>query len=110
MTDRYSEDEAIAAVARLTRRQLSAFIEAEIVMPLHTAAGPAFRQVDIARLELLCELGEAFSLDEEALSMVISLIDQLHTLRLELRRVVEAVEAEPEDVRKRIARALREAE
>lgn len=109
MRDRYSEDEAIAAVARLTRPQLSAFIKAEIVVPLQTETGPAFRQIDLVRMELLCELSEEFSLDEDALGIVISLIDQLHAVRGELHRVLQAVEAEPEDVRRRIAEALRPA-
>ncbi len=107
MTERYSEDEAIAAVARLTRPQLTAFVEAEIVIPLRTETGLMFRQIDIVRLELLCELSESFSLDEDALGVVISLIDQLHAVRGELRAVLEAIEAEPEEVRRRIAEALR---
>ncbi|MGB5557489.1 MAG: hypothetical protein WBN04_05700 [Paracoccaceae bacterium] len=107
MTERYSEDEAIAAVARLTRPQLTAFVEAEIVIPLRTETGLVFRQIDIVRLELLCELSESFSLDEDALGVVISLIDQLHAVRGELRDVLEAIEAEPEEVRRRIAVALR---
>ncbi len=108
MSDRYSEDEAIAAVARLTRPQLSAFIAAQIVVPLQTEAGLAFRQIDIVRMELLCELSEEFNLDEDALSIVISLIDQLHAVRGDLHRVLSAVETEPEDVRRRIAEALRQ--
>ncbi len=106
MTKRYSEEQAIEAVALLTRHRLTTFIEAEIVMPLCTDEGMVFRQVDIARMELLCELTEEFSLDEDALVIVISLIDQLHAARDELRRVLQAVEAEPEEVRRRLAAAL----
>ena len=108
MRERYSEEEAIAAVARLTRTQLSAFVNAEIVVPLRTETGMVFRQIDIVRMELLCELSEDFHLDEDALAVVISLIDQLHAVRGELRSVLKAVEAEPEDVRLRIAEALRQ--
>ena len=43
MTDRYSEDEAVAAVARLTRTQLIAFVEAEIVSPQRAETGLIFR-------------------------------------------------------------------
>jgi len=107
MTGRYSMAEAVAAVSRLTHTQLTAFVEAEIVTPLHTETGLYFRQVDLVRMELLCELSENFDLTEDALGVVINLIDQLHAVRDDLRTVLQAIEAEPEDVRERIAAALR---
>jgi len=109
MTDRYSEDEAIAAVARLTRTQLIAFVEAEIVSPHRAETGLIFRQIDLARMELLCELSEQFDLGEDALGIVISLIDQLHGVRGELHAIAKAIEGEPQEVRQRISAALRRA-
>ncbi|MDH5453278.1 MAG: hypothetical protein OEY05_03085 [Paracoccaceae bacterium] len=107
MTQRYSEEETISAIARLTRRQLTAFVDAEIVNPIHTEEGHYFRQADLVRMELLCELSEHFDLQDDALGVVISLIDQLHGVRGELRAVLDAVEAEPEDVRLRIGAAIK---
>lgn len=106
MTRQYSEDEAIAAVATLTRTQLIGFVEAQIIVPLHTETGPVFRRVDLVRMELLCELCESFSLNEDALSIIISLIDQLHGSRNELNTILKAIEAEPADVRERLGQAL----
>jgi chaperone modulatory protein CbpM len=102
----YSETQIVAAVASLTRAKLSAFVAAEIVTPVQTEAGPAYRQIDRVRLELLCELSDGFDLDEDALGVIISLIDQLHGVRSDLRAVLAAVEREDEAVRRRIARAL----
>lgn len=107
MSERYTEEQAVAAVARLTRSRLTTFVEAEIVTPLHTETGLAYRQVDLVRMELLCELSDQFEIEEDALGVVISLIDQLHTTRADLHAVLAALEAEPEDVRQRIAGALR---
>jgi chaperone modulatory protein CbpM len=106
MTRHYSESEAIAAVATLTRTRLIGFIEAEIIVPLHTDSGPVFRRVDLVRMELLCELCESFSLNDDALSIIISLIDQLHGARNDLHAVLAAIEAEPADIRERLGRAL----
>jgi chaperone modulatory protein CbpM len=106
MTDRYSEDEAIAAVALLTRPLLATFVEAQIIVPVRTESSVYFRQVDIVRMELLCELHEQFDLDEDALGVVMSLIDQLHAARGELHDMLRAIEAEPEEVRQRIVAAL----
>lgn len=107
MTQKYSEAEVIAAVTRLTKPQLKTFVELEIVTPIHSDAGLLFRRVDLARIELLCELSEDFELDEDALGVVISLIDQLHNARTDLRALVGAIEVEPIDVRTRIIAALR---
>jgi len=106
MKERYSEDEVVARVARLTRAQLVSFVEAEIVIPLRTDAGVVYRQIDIVRMELLCELSEDFDLDTDALGVVISLIDRLHGANGDLRAVLAAVAAEPHDVRARIGEAL----
>ncbi len=107
MTERYTEAEAIAAVARLTRPRLIGFIEAQVVSPLQGDDGHVFRRIDLVRLELLCDLSDAFDLDDDALGVVMSLVDQLHTTRAELRRVIAAVQAEPGDVRARIAAQIR---
>ncbi len=106
MIDRYSETEVIAAVARLTQPLLATFVEAEIIMPVRTEDGVYFRKLDIVRLELLCELHQEFDLTEDALAVVISLIDQLHAVRGELRRVLQAVEVESEEVRRRVGEAV----
>lgn len=106
MTDYLSEDQAIAAVARLTRLQLVSFVEAEIIVPVMTENGPAYRKIDIMRMELLCELSEQFELRDDALDMVMSLVDQLHGVRAELRAVLNAVETEQSEVRHRIGELL----
>lgn len=85
MTDFVNEDDAIAVTAGLTRERLGAFIAAEVIVPLHATSGLVFRRIDIARLGLLCELSDDLDLDEHALAIVMSLIDQLHEVRLALR-------------------------
>jgi len=107
MSVRYSEDEVVARIGRLTRAQLVSFVEAEIVTPLHTGEGVVYRQIDIVRVELLCELSEDFDLGTDALGVVISLIDQLHGVGGDLRAVLAAVAAEPLEVRQRVGAALR---
>ena len=106
MSTHYSEQEVVEIVAALTRKRLVSFVQAEIVLPLQSEAGPQFRQMDIARIELCCELCDQFDLHDEALGMVMSLVDQLHGVRAELRAVLAAIEAEKSDVRTRIGEAL----
>jgi chaperone modulatory protein CbpM len=107
MTDRLTEDEVLAAIPGLTRLRLVAFIETRLVMPAHeNQKAPLFRQVDFARLRLLCDLADDLDLHVDALGVVISLIDQLHATRQDLLDVARAVEAEEPDIRARIGSAI----
>ncbi len=108
MSKLYSEQETLAAVAQLNRKRLVTYVEAEMVRPVQTPRGAQYRQIDIARLELLCELDDLFDLREDALCMVISLIDQLHQVRGELRAVLEAIEQGPDEARRAVGEKLRQ--
>jgi chaperone modulatory protein CbpM len=91
MTRSLSEDEAIAAIAWLTRQRLDVFVSAALVVPLQTEAGRMYRPVDLT---------------EDGLDVVMSLIDALHEARFNLHRVAQALEAEPADVRQRVGERL----
>lgn len=98
MTDLFYEEDVVARVARLTRPQLSRFVDNDLVRPQRDAGRYVFRRIDIARLELLCDLSQDLDLDETALGIVISLIDQLHAVRQELAAVADAIDALPTDL------------
>lgn len=104
----YSEQETITTVTRLTRARLTTYVKHEFLLPTQSEAGPVFTLADLARIELICDLTEQFDLKEDALGVVLSLIDQLHGVRGELHRVMGAIEAQPEDVQGRILAALKE--
>lgn len=102
MTDRYSEDDVVASVTRLTRSQLVTFIECDFVRPEREAGAYVFRRIDLARLELLCDLSQDLDLDETGLGIVISLIDQLHTARQDLATMARVIAALPAELQARI--------
>lgn len=108
MTDRFSEDDVVIHVTRLTRSQLVRFIEVEFVKPQRSDGGYVFRHIDIARLELLCDLSQDLDLDEAALGIVISLIDQLHAARQDLAVMAQAMDILPAELRESIAAALKQ--
>jgi chaperone modulatory protein CbpM len=107
MTQFYSEEEVVVIVSGLTRARLVSYVEAEIVLPVHGAQGPVYRQIDVARLQLLGELTEHFDLSDDGLAVVMRLLDQVHALRSDLHRVLDAITQEPEEVRVRLARTVR---
>lgn len=106
MSDQFSEDEVMVLVTRLSRTRLVAFIEGAFVKPQRSAKGYVFRQIDIARLELLCDLSLDLGFDETALGVVISLIDQLHAARQDLALMAKAVDQLPADVRAEVLAGL----
>ncbi len=108
MTRIITQKELIARVPGLTGPRLVRYIEAEIVRPVQAEPEPGFHRVDLARLELACELADQFDLNAEALGLVLSLVDQLHGMRAELHALLDAIAAQPDEVRHAIARALAE--
>ena len=93
---------ALLRIRRLTAERLDTFVTAELVMPLHTSDGLQFRPVDLARLELLCDLVDHLTLEGEGLATVVSLIDQLHASRANLTALARAVQSETAEARRRI--------
>ncbi len=107
MTRLYSETEVISVVDELTDARLVNFVRASIVRPVQSEAGHMmYRDVDIARLQLLCDLSDSYTLSDDALDLVMSLVDQLSTMRGDMRALMQAVACEPDEVRLRINGAL----
>jgi chaperone modulatory protein CbpM len=94
-------------VTRLTRSQLVRFVEGDLVKPGQQADGYVFRRIDIARLELLCDLSQAFDLDETGLGIVVSLIDQLHAARQDLAILAGVIDALPTELQAQIMAELK---
>lgn len=61
-----------------------------------------FDEADVARVHLICQLHYEMAVDEETLPLIVSLIDQLYSLRRSARAVNAAIAEESEDVRMRI--------
>lgn len=102
----YSEEEIIQSVGRLTRSRLTTFVQADYVRPTESDTGAHFSQIDLARIELICDLCDDFELEEDAVGLVLSLVDQLHSARAELRTLADAIAQQSEDVQKRIQSVL----
>ncbi len=105
-------DELIRRFAELDRLELTRWIENRWLLPEPPGdSGPGgerwqFREVDIARVELILDIRREFAVDDEALSLVLGLVDQVYSLRRQMRRLCDALEAQPPDIRDAIRRAL----
>lgn len=105
---RLSETEVVARIEEITTRRLRLWVRNGWIAPALGEAGPVFDQTDVARIQLVCELKRDLSLQDDAVPVVLSLIDQVHGLRCELRALAEAVERLPDDAKARVRDAYRD--
>lgn len=106
MSTYYRREELLALVPGLTSQRLVRLIESEVVVPVQQGEGEVFQPCDQARLALACELGDEFDMNEDAVGLVLSMIDQMHRARAELRALMQAVEAQPQDIRRAVGSVL----
>jgi chaperone modulatory protein CbpM len=94
-----SIDALIRMIAGLQEAELRHWIDERWVRPEAMSGGYVFREVDVARVRLIIELRQELAIDEEALPVVLQLLDQVYALRRRLRAMSDAIDAQPEAVR-----------
>ena len=94
--------------AEIPSDRLTSWIEQKWVLPIEEEGEPLFDEADFARVELLAELTGDLEVNEEAIPVVLRLLDQVYGLRRVLREVQEAVRRLPEDVRSELEARLAE--
>ena len=90
----------------LERAELIAWIESGWVRPARRDGEFLFDELDVARVRLIAELRRDCAIGEEALPVILSLLDQLYGTRHELALLCRAIAAQPETVRQAIKAAL----
>lgn len=103
-----SLDALLARFHELDSGEVERWIAERWIVPEHEAGHAVFREVDVARVRLIVELRRDLGVDEEAMPVILALLDQLYGLRRQLAVLCEAVEAQPPGVRDAILARLRE--
>jgi chaperone modulatory protein CbpM len=99
-------DALVARFGGLDRVEILRWIENRWVLPERRGGGWVFHEVDIARVELIIEIRREWALDDEAMPLVLGLLDQVYDLRRQLRRLCDAIAAQPAETRTAIGRLL----
>ncbi|MCB9947013.1 MAG: hypothetical protein H6842_04200 [Rhodospirillaceae bacterium] len=102
-----NEYDLIRRVRRLSLDQLRLWIDDGWLRPDPQATQVAFTEVDVARAELICHLRLDLDVNDEAMPVVLSLLDQLYSTRHQLRIAAEAIGHLPADARDRLVAELR---
>ena len=100
------ETELIAQFTYLERQVLLTWIEEGVIAPHRDDQGYLFDRVDESRVALACDLHYRMGLEHASLSVILSLIDQLHDARHHLRKLTRAVAEQPEEVLQEITQRM----
>ena len=92
-------DAVIALVGGLEEAELRRWIAERWVRPETASGAYVFREVDVARVRLIVELRQELAIGEEALPVVLQLLDQVYGLRRRLRALSQAIDAQPPEIR-----------
>ena len=103
----WTERDVVSRVTRVELRELRLWVREGWVKPIESDKGPVFDDLDVARIRLVCDLRKDMALPTDAVPVVLSLLDQLHGLRRELRDLAGAVDAQPREVRRAIVAAYK---
>jgi chaperone modulatory protein CbpM len=97
----------IASTSGLQQQDLERWIVENWVRPEQSGGDYLFHDVDVARVQLILDLRDQLDLDEFAIPVVLSLLDQVYDLRRRMRQLGEALaEIAPHDVQRALAEHL----
>lgn len=82
--------------------RLRVFIDRGWISPLIRDGRPIFRDVDLARAELIADLANEMGINEEGVDVVLDLLDQLYSLRFAFSNLIDALERQPLGIRRHV--------
>jgi chaperone modulatory protein CbpM len=95
-------------VRGLEATELERWIAARWVLPERVAGSYQFHEIDLARIHLIAELRLELLIDEDAMPVILNLLDQVYALRNRLKSVAAAIDALPVDMQDMLRTRLKE--
>ena len=75
--------------AHLEHQSVETWIAAGWLVPPQTEPEPVFSDVDVARAQFIRDLREDFGVNDEGVSVILHLVDQMHGLRRTMQDLLE---------------------
>jgi chaperone modulatory protein CbpM len=89
--------------ARLDGNVLQGWVAAGWLTPNAEEGMQQFSELDVARARLIQDLRRDIGVNDAGVGVILDLIDQLHGLRRSLGHLLTALQAQPQDLRERLA-------
>lgn len=102
--------QTLSRTVGVAEAEITRWVELTWLRPDGAPGRWVFHEVDVARVRLIAELRE-LRMDEEAMPVVLSLLDQLYATRRRMRLLQQAVDdTAPDAVRTRLRALLEDAD
>jgi chaperone modulatory protein CbpM len=88
--------------ARLNAKTLERWTQSGWLLPRRNGGTGRFSEADVARARLIRDLKKDMGVNDEGVTAVLDLVDQVHGLRRTLRELLLAIYAQSEDMRRQI--------
>jgi chaperone modulatory protein CbpM len=98
----------VVEATEIAEGDIVAWVEQRWVLPVEEEGRWMFDDSDVARVSLIAELRDDLDVNDEAMPVVLRLLDQVYSLRAALNEVQEAVQSLPEEHRAALESRLRE--
>jgi chaperone modulatory protein CbpM len=98
--------EEVVAEIEVSQIEVVTWIERRWVLPVEQEGQYLFDEADRARVALIAELHRDLGVGEDAMPLVLRLLDQLYTLRRALGELQDAIKDLPEEARRELERRL----
>ncbi len=95
----------IALFSDLSQVELVGWVERGWVLPDTEDTGLVFREIDVARVRLIHDLRRSMDVGEEAVPLVLSLLDQVYELRSRLNDILRVLASQPIEVQRAVLEA-----
>jgi chaperone modulatory protein CbpM len=79
--------------ARLEQQSLEAWLTAGWLIPPQTEPELAFSEIDLARAQLIRDLREGLGVNDERVTVILHLLDQMHGLRRSMHDLLHELRA-----------------
>lgn len=96
----------VATETGVTVEELTLWIDRRWVLPSGSGPDLAFDDADRARIRMIVDFHRDLAIDDEAMPVVLGLLDRLHATRARLRTILEELADLPEAIRSKILQRL----
>lgn len=85
---------------------LNIWVEERWIIPVGADGTSSYGDADVARGRLILDLVKTMGVNEAGVDVVVDLVDQLHTLREQMRLVMDAIRQQDVTVQRSLRKAL----